>query len=191
MLSNAALLRFQVQGSAATSYHLTAEGVGAAFRMFCSCPAGRKARMMCKHVSALLMGDVSALVDPSDCVVELARWADGSETLTRALHHQPAPAKASRMLDAPLEAGLDAAFASLVVQAKAAGWIVRAEPDRIGLHGLSKLGRPRKHPTIALGVADTPVRPFYVAAPEGMSRSFGSAERAGAHLAEIIGRFEP
>lgn len=191
MSTDAALLRFQIQGSAATPYRLTAEGVGAAFRMFCSCPAGRKARLMCKHVAALLMGEVGALVDPSDCVLKLAQWAHGSELLARAFQHQPATKPPERALDAPLQEGFAAAFASLVVQAKAAGWAVTAGPERISLHGLSKLGRLRKHPTITLGVADTPVRPFYVAAPEGMSRSFGSAERAGAHLAEIIGRFRP
>lgn len=191
MAAEAPLLRFQVQGSASAPYKLTAEGLGAAFRMFCSCPAGRKARMMCKHVAALLMGEVGALVHPSDCVLELAQWAHGSEILARAFHHQPAAKPATRSLDAPLNDGLGAAFASLMVQAEAAGWIVKAEPDRIGLHRQSKLGRPLKHPTIALGVDYTAVRPFYVHAPDIASRSFGSVERAGAHFANVIERSKP
>lgn len=83
------MLKFQVQGSGKKPYTVTAEGEGADFRVFCSCPAGRKGGMFCKHAAALLVGDVTKLVDGGD-VIGLARMAEGSPLVAQALAHRPA-----------------------------------------------------------------------------------------------------
>jgi len=84
------MLRFQVQGSARLPYTVTAEGHGETFRMFCTCPAGRKSGRFCKHAAALLVGDVTKLVGTSEGIEELARMAQGSGFVTKAIKHQPA-----------------------------------------------------------------------------------------------------
>ncbi|CUX81088.1 MAG: hypothetical protein HLUCCA05_07405 [Roseibaca calidilacus] len=72
------MLRFQVQGSGKAPHSITAEGEGPDFRIFCSCPAGRKGGMFCKQVAALLVGDVTKLIGPTGEMAELARRASGS-----------------------------------------------------------------------------------------------------------------
>lgn len=83
------MLKFEVQGSGKKPYTVTAEGEGANFRIFCSCPAGRKGGMFCKHAAGLLVGDVTKLVGGGD-VVALARMAEGSPLVAKALAHRPA-----------------------------------------------------------------------------------------------------
>ena len=84
------MIKFQVRGSAPTPYTVTAEGEGDAFRMFCTCPAGRKGGTFCKHASALLMGDVSKLVGASDNLEKLMHMSEGSPLVGRALVHRSA-----------------------------------------------------------------------------------------------------
>lgn len=83
------VLKFEVQGSGKKPYTVTADGEGANFRIFCSCPAGRKGGMFCKHAAGLLVGDVTKLVGGGD-VVALAHMAEGSPLVAKALAHRPA-----------------------------------------------------------------------------------------------------
>lgn len=83
-------LRFRVQGSATEPYDLVAEGFGPEFRIFCSCPGGRRGGRFCKHVAALLVGDITRLVDPSDDVGVLREMAAGTRYVAAAFAHDPA-----------------------------------------------------------------------------------------------------
>ena len=184
MSSDTILLRFQVQGSAATPYRLTAEGIGAAFRMFCSCPAGRKARMMCKHAAALLMGDVTDLVQPSNAVEALTARAEGSPLLAAALKHKPTVAPATATLDEGLGAGLPRALATVLAEVEGFGFVMKVEQWHVGLHKLSKFGKPLKHPHIWITYEMESVssRPFVVGIKDGNGKHFGHLERAAAHF---------
>lgn len=84
------MLKFQIQGSGKLPYTITAEGQGETFKIFCSCPAGRKGGLFCKHSAALLMGDVTKLVGSSDGIEALARMAEGSGFAVKAIKHRPA-----------------------------------------------------------------------------------------------------
>lgn len=92
---DANLLRFHVQGSARAPYRVTFEGQGADLRAFCSCPAGSKGGLFCKHAAALLVGDVTKLVEPSDCVEFLRQIAVGSDLILKAIAHNPKPPRVS------------------------------------------------------------------------------------------------
>ena len=185
------LLRFQVQGSAAMPYRLTAEGIGAAFRIFCSCPAGRKARIMCKHAAALLMGDITDLVHPSDSVDALTERAVGSTLPAAALKHRPTAKPSMATLDAGLAAGLPRALATIIAEAESFGFVMKAEQWHVGLHKLSKFGMPLKHPHIwityeAEGGAP---RPFVVGIRDGDGKRFGHLERAAAHFLAAVHQY--
>lgn len=82
-------LKFLVQGSGQLPYTITAEGAADTFRAFCTCPAGRKGGLFCKHIAALLVGDVTKLVQPSDDVMTLAKISQGSPLVEKAMAHRP------------------------------------------------------------------------------------------------------
>lgn len=82
-------LRFSVQGSAKIPYEITATGYGDDFYAACTCPASRKAGRMCKHVAALLVGDVSKVVSGLEQMSELQRASQGSNFATRAMGYLP------------------------------------------------------------------------------------------------------
>ncbi|MEN3931742.1 SWIM zinc finger family protein [Microvirga sp. W0021] len=86
-------LKFQVMGSSQKPYNITVEGSGENLRAFCSCPAGRKGGMFCKHIAAILVGDITNLVEPSDSVRELQDIAQGSPLIDRAIKHKPSNKK--------------------------------------------------------------------------------------------------
>lgn len=81
------MLRYQVKGSAKEPYQITAVGAGADMKIYCTCPAGRRGGLFCKHIAALLMGDVTNVVLPSDDVEELINNAQGSSYQSKALLH--------------------------------------------------------------------------------------------------------
>jgi DNA polymerase-3 subunit epsilon len=68
-------LSFTVQGSTGSEYEVTARKVANQLRMTCTCQAGQN-RIWCKHRTALLDGDISALIsnNPSD-VTKLSEMA--------------------------------------------------------------------------------------------------------------------
>ena len=83
------MLRFYIQGSAAKPYLVTFEGKGQDLAAFCSCPAGRKGGMFCKHVAALLKGDASKLAEGSDDIALLTGRSAGSPLIAKAQGHVP------------------------------------------------------------------------------------------------------
>lgn len=146
-------LQFQVKGSAQLPYKITAEGSGEAFRIFCSCPGGRKGGRFCKHVAALLMGDVSRLVEPSDSVEALNTAAQGSGLTIKAMNHQPAQKERLEGF-VTLQDVLDRYGPAI----EALGYAVTLEAvdddggraERLNVFKRTKAGALRKHPAFSL-----------------------------------------
>ena len=78
------MLTFQVQGSGKRPYNITAEGEGANFIMYCTCPAGRNGQAFCKHRRGLLYGDVTKVVEGAELVSQLREIAQGSRHMAEA-----------------------------------------------------------------------------------------------------------
>lgn len=144
-------LIFQVQGSQAQPYTVTATGGGADFHIKCSCPASRRAAKMCKHVAALLVGDVTKLVQPSDSVVELGRLAEGSHYVVRAVTHNPVHEK--NKLDMSFQSLEDIAnYIAPLVAVKNYEMLVQPYGDGscISIYKRFKNGKRQKHPAFIL-----------------------------------------
>ena len=144
-------LVFQVQGSQPVPYTVTATGIGADFQIHCSCPASRRAAKMCKHVAALLVGDVTKLVQPSSCVVELGRLAAGSRFVDRAVSHNPASEKPK--LDVPVTSLEDiAAHVAPIILEK--NYEMKIEPygdgSSIAVYTRFKNGRLKRNPAVII-----------------------------------------
>ena len=141
------MLVYHVAGSASEPYRVTFDGEGEKLRAYCTCPAGRRSASFCKHVAALLMGDVTALIEGGDDIDCLQKVSTNSPLLARALAHAPAPTKRVAIFDSP-----ESAWASLRQQAEAKGIVVRdinpvdTWPDAAGLslHRIGKHGKPLK-----------------------------------------------
>lgn len=146
-------LQFQVKGSAPVPYKITAEGSGEALKIFCSCPAGRRGGLFCKHIAALLLGDVSKLVEPSDSVEALNAAAQGSGLTVKALNHQPAQNERLEGF-ATLRDVLDRYGPAI----EALGYAVTLQAldeegfrsERLDVFKRTKAGVPRKHPAFSL-----------------------------------------
>tara|TARA_R110002124_G_scaffold143230_3_gene308031 strand:- start:250 stop:870 length:621 start_codon:yes stop_codon:yes gene_type:complete len=78
------MITFQVQGSGKTPYKITAEGEGANFIMYCTCPAGRNGKAFCKHRRGLLYGDVTKVAEGVELVEQLRRMAQDSVHMAEA-----------------------------------------------------------------------------------------------------------
>jgi hypothetical protein len=148
------MIKLLVKGSAKEPYQVTAEGRGGTFRMFCSCPAGRKGGKFCKHAAAILMGDVTNLVSPAGDVEAVKAMAEGSPLLGAALNHVPAKPKSAHAYG---YAGLADLFMDIEKDLEERGWIPKlVEPDLDGdealeLYELIKSGkRPYKWPSVVL-----------------------------------------
>lgn len=148
-------LRYQVKGSGAKPYQITVEGAGANLRAFCSCPAMRMGGMFCKHVAALLMGEVTNLVQPSDDVEELKRRAVGSPLVGKAVKHVPYAEKRS---PPPIGPGVktveDVAdlVEPLLANADLLGEYSAGDDgsESLDIFGKFKNGKPRKTPILTL-----------------------------------------
>lgn len=169
----------RIKGSAAEPYRVTAEGRGEALRIYCTCPAGDRAGRFCKHVAAVLLGDVTNLVDGLDRVGELAARAQGSELLLRAMVHVPKsarngiPVSNSGVLADDLRDVLD--------ECAAMGWVVMIGPDYVGLGKPLKSGGIPKIVKIKLKHTPASGRPYRVDAPnDGGAKTFGLLGSAAA-----------
>lgn len=146
-------MKFLVQGSAVEPYRVTADGAGPSLKMFCSCPAGRKGGNPCKHIKAVLLGQASSVVQPSDDLATLSEIAQGSPYLEWAASYTPSPEK-ERVANC---ATIEEAFATYGRQLEAAGWRIEFAEDRgdfptktISIFGSFKNGKPRKTPSVQL-----------------------------------------
>ncbi|MEW6121618.1 MAG: SWIM zinc finger family protein [Pseudomonadota bacterium] len=144
-------LVFLVQGSQSVPYTVTATGSGAEFQIHCSCPASRRAAKMCKHVAALLVGDVTKLVQPSDSVEDLGRLAVGSRFVDRAMSHNPTSEKSK--LDVAVKSLQDLwEYVAPIVEEK--NFEMHMEPygdgSCIAIYTKFKNGRRRSRPSIVM-----------------------------------------
>lgn len=153
------MLRFQVKGSAREPYNVTADGSGLTFAIYCSCPAGRRGGNFCKHAAALLLGDLSNLVMPSDSVEELIRLAAGSDYPALARQHVPADQR-RRVVEGYVS--LEQVEAAFRASLEAKGWVVArrsrsilGDEEFLELFATTKFGKPRKQPAIALSYHST------------------------------------
>lgn len=148
------MLYFYVKGSAKEPYKITADGVGAALKLFCTCPAGKRGGGFCKHQQALLLGDVTHLVQPSDSVVDLARCAQGSKYVSKALSHVPAAEKKPVIPGYETLEQVRGAFGAAL---EAKGFVVALEDvtaswpaKELQCYGLGKHKKMLKYPVLAL-----------------------------------------
>lgn len=170
-------LRFKVQGSAVEPYDLVAEGGdGLVLRIYCSCPAGRRGGKFCKHAAALLVGDVTNLVAPSDDPSLLRAMAPGSGLVEAALAHLPRDRRSKVGDPSFRETGNfedDVAPAREVAEQR--GWAVVTTADGMMCYGLTPTGRRQRSPRawIAVRRATTPNAPYHVSTPgpEGTMRT--------------------
>lgn len=161
-------LRFRVQGSATEPYDIVAEGSGPDFRIFCSCPAGRRGGKFCKHVAALLVGDVTRLVEPSDDVGALRAMAAGTRYVEAALTYDPVP-RTGKVGDPNFaETGVfDRDVASVVCEAERRGWVVTVDETGLRCFGITPTGRRQRSPKawIEIDYDGTPHTPYHVTTP--------------------------
>lgn len=148
------LLYFYVKGSAAEPYKVTADGTGANLKLYCTCPAGRRGGGFCKHQQALLLGEVTNLIEPSDSVAELARCAEGSSYVSKAMAHVPAAEKKPILQGYNTLAQVRDVFGAAL---EAKGFIVALEnineawhAEELQCYGLGKHGKMLKYPVLAL-----------------------------------------
>mgnify|MGYP006287854735 CR=1 FL=1 len=141
------MLVFEVQGSAKAPYTVKAFGSGPELELRCSCPAGARGGLFCKHVAALLAGDVTNVVSGADSADELLRRAEGSPLLARSMAATAEPDVAGIEGIEDFERRFRGAL-------EASGWAVvkleEHEPwrsDTLALHGFFKNGRMKKGPT--------------------------------------------
>lgn len=196
-------LVFHVQGSAAKPYQIVAHGHGDALEMFCTCPAGSRGRVFCKHLAALLVGDASGLVEPSADVGELARRAVGSPLIAEALEHRPAQKRTSVEVE-------DIEGVHRLVLAAVPGdrfaVVLDGEPGaderRIGIHLRFGNGKPRRGAVLEFKFARLTAlrfdfegspeprgpssRPWHVVAKAGRARTFSHIGMAASALLDEV-----
>jgi len=147
-------LTFYVKGSAKEPYRVIAEAEGQELRAFCSCPAGRRGGVFCKHIAYLLQGDVSKLVSLSaEDVMEFARRAVGSPFLAKS------DARVDRDARLAVSDGLHSledVLAKFKSEIEGLGWTIvfvknegERDEDRLELYARFKNGNLRKTPSIA------------------------------------------
>jgi hypothetical protein len=64
-------------------YKVRFEGKGKDLKAYCTCPAGKKGGKFCKHISGLLNGDESNIIQPSDKIESLKEIIEGSPLLIK------------------------------------------------------------------------------------------------------------
>jgi len=142
-----AVLEYQVQSS--DKYHIYKikfEGEGENLSARCSCPAGKKAGLFCKHIAALLNGDESIIIDPSDKLEDLKKISADSPLLEKAKKYVPRNLK----YIARLEGDSPNSYHELYAENDKAAWEKAkkiAEKSIIGLEYIMK-NHPTKPPEV-------------------------------------------
>lgn len=159
------VLRFRVQGSAPLPYAIVATGCGRDLEIHCRCAAGARRGAFCKHAMALLVGDITNVVEGSEFITALRERAEGSPLLTQAMLH-PVSKRSQRIegVGSPEEA---LAVCKSRLGSKCAVEFERdGERAAVNLIGTSaKTGRRLKNPFGALEYE--PVRSDYQVAEDG------------------------
>ncbi len=141
------MLKFSVQGSAPTPYVVTVEGEGADIRVFCTCPGGRRGVKFCKHAKAVIEGDASRIVQPSDDLAELARRVSGTAIARKAANYVPSDMREK----VPGCSSVRDVFERYRERLEEQGFVVEFVEDRgdfpyesVAIFGRFKNGKPRK-----------------------------------------------
>jgi hypothetical protein len=64
-------------------YKVIFEGKGKDLKVSCTCPAGKRAKLFCKHISGLLNKDTTNIIEPSDKIEALDDVLQGSLLLSK------------------------------------------------------------------------------------------------------------
>jgi len=80
-------LYYYVQGSAQKPYTVTIKGEGKKLKVSCTCHAGMRGKLFCKHIAKLLTGDVSNVTEGSDSVEELVTRTKDSFLCSKAAEY--------------------------------------------------------------------------------------------------------
>lgn len=143
-------LNYLVQGSGSLPYKITADGQGELLKIHCSCPAGRRAGMFCKHIQQILNSDTKNLIQPSDDIKLLSALAAGSVWMEKASSHVP-DAEKNKLVGFT---SIREFYEAYRQRFEAAGWIVEYSEDdgdlpyhQLSLTGFFKNGKPRKTPS--------------------------------------------
>lgn len=80
-------LYYYVQGSAQKPYTITFKSEGKKLEASCTCPAGMRGKLFCKHIAKLLTGDSSSITEDSDGIELLASRTKDSPLLAKAVEY--------------------------------------------------------------------------------------------------------
>ncbi len=80
-------LYYYVQGSSQKPYTVTFKGEGKKLKASCTCPAGMRGKLFCKHIAKVLTGDSSSITEDSDGLDLLACRAKDSPLLAKAAEY--------------------------------------------------------------------------------------------------------
>jgi|GEM_PF-3174328 len=78
-----------VKGSAKIPYEIKVYNgtEGAHFR--CSCPAGKKGNVFCKHIASIIHGDITNISSGMEYLQKLSKLKISEDLKNKALHHKP------------------------------------------------------------------------------------------------------
>ncbi len=160
-------LCFHVQGSRSNVYTVTFQGAGQELAAFCTCPAGKKAGIFCKHVAMLLKGDTAKLVDGTDKLPELHERVQGSPLIEKAKTHKAAPPKPEQIDLGNLLTLKDLAAHTSEKLAGLDNWCEYSHDENemekvsVCMRKYYKNGKPYKNPTVLFSIAYEPYRREY------------------------------
>ncbi|AXQ95408.1 hypothetical protein LV780_18845 [Cereibacter azotoformans] len=125
--------KFSVRGSRGNIYQITVTGAGSDLRIHCKCPAGRIAGKFCKHVSALLNGDITNVIEGADDVHLLKEMQQGSPLSARARRYEEAAGEDLRIAEFSHVISIDLFLENFSAQVEEAGWKIerRLQPERL------------------------------------------------------------
>lgn len=154
-------LVFFVSGSAPLPYRIVCTGEGKELRIRCSCRRGAIGRAMCKHVAALLMGDITAAVAGVEQLDMLAIRSSESPLVAAAFDYAPRHREVPQV-DVSWTGAIGNEVAAEIEGLQALGYVANVSTLVVSVHPLTKHGKPRKRPALELRVSLDDPRPFSV-----------------------------
>jgi hypothetical protein len=160
-----AVLEYRVESS--DKYHIYKvkfEGEGENLSARCSCPAGRKAALFCKHIAALLNGYEKLIIEPSDKLEDLKSISVNSPLLEKAktyipyANRKPAPLSDDIKSIKDIDSFIEPFFKDTKYWKEYKTNDDGAEYLSVYKQDYLKNGKPRKHPTV---VSYIEYEPYY------------------------------
>ena len=165
-------LVFLVQGSRPKPYKVSFEGANGYLTAFCTCPAGKKGGLFCKHIAQLLKGDCAKIVEGSEYLQELLERAQGSPLVAKAQTHKAAPPRPEQIDLGTIQSLQDLAEYTAKKLASSLLWheYSQGDNDSAGLCVFGrkhyKNGKAYKRPTLLLSISYEPYTHVYIWNPE-------------------------